>query len=41
MISPRRAAARFANFGLVVFGLALVVVLGTGGTRLDLKFVSI
>ncbi|RMG48442.1 MAG: hypothetical protein D6718_01790 [Acidobacteria bacterium] len=31
----RRFAARAANAGLVLFGLALVVVIGTGGTRLE------
>lgn len=36
MIGPRRAVGRFANVGLLVFGLAVVVVLGTGGTRIDL-----
>lgn len=41
MPSGRRVVARIANIGLVVFGLALLVVLGTGGTRLDLRFVSI
>ncbi|MBP7146111.1 MAG: sulfatase-like hydrolase/transferase [Acidobacteria bacterium] len=36
MVSTRRVIARVANSGLIVSGLALVVVLGTGGTRIDL-----
>lgn len=37
----RRELARLANVGLVVFGCALLVVLGTGGTRLALPGLSI
>ncbi len=36
-----RTLVRVANAGLVVFGLALVIVLGTGGTRLELGPFSI
>ncbi len=36
-----RALVRVSNAGLVVFGLALVIVLGTGGTRLELGPFSI
>jgi arylsulfatase A-like enzyme len=41
MSSPRRLVARIANAGLVLFGLALTVVVGTGGTRLELPGLSI
>lgn len=37
----RRNLARFANLGLLVFGLALVVVLSTGGTRFDVGSLTI
>ncbi len=39
--SPRRLLARLANAGIVLFGLALLIVLGTGGTRIDLGFTEI
>ncbi|MDQ7007995.1 MAG: sulfatase-like hydrolase/transferase [Acidobacteriota bacterium] len=41
MIDPRRWSARVANLGLVVFGLAVVVLLGTGGTRVHLGTLGI
>ena len=41
MNGPPRPVARIANAGLAVSGLALVVVLGTGGTRIDLGVTSI
>lgn len=37
----RVVLARFANVGLIVFGLALLVVLGTGGTRIVVGELSI
>ncbi|UCF69429.1 MAG: sulfatase-like hydrolase/transferase [Acidobacteriota bacterium] len=40
-MSHRRLVASVANFGLLVFGLALLMVLGTGGTRLHLLGVEI
>jgi arylsulfatase A-like enzyme len=40
-VRARRELARLANVGLVIFGCALLVVLGTGGTRLALPGVSI
>jgi len=40
-MSAPRIVARAANVGLVLFGTAIVVVLGTGGARIDLPFVSI
>jgi arylsulfatase A-like enzyme len=37
----RSIAARLANAGLVLFGLAVVVILGTGGTRIEAGPLSI
>ncbi|GAB4372065.1 MAG: hypothetical protein Kow0062_08110 [Acidobacteriota bacterium] len=41
-MSPARAwIVRVANAGIVVFGLAVIVVLGTGGTRIELGLTTL